>query len=171
MTTKLSNWRSFVVSDKGVMCWPRVAHKALVLESICFISWNTYQRFCFDLFLFGLYELFIVNLYYLFTHVLEIYFPGTEVIATTRMKHWTLSQSSCTALTTGICILLGLCKGTVIGVWKTVGISTGHVSPQCTGTLGYPNLSIFRPTNHKAWCQPFGGHSSCVIICHQAWTV
>ena len=41
----------------------------------------------------------------------------------------TLSQSPCTALTAGICLLLGLCKGTVTGVWKTVGIPTGYVSP------------------------------------------
>ena len=34
-----------------------------------------------------------------------------------------LSQSPCTALTAG------KCKGTVTGVWRTVGIPTGHVSP------------------------------------------
>ena len=40
-----------------------------------------------------------------------------------------LSQSPCTALTAGICLSLRLCKGIVTGVWKTVGIPTGHVSP------------------------------------------
>ena len=59
----------------------------------------------------------------------------------------TLSQSVCTALTTGKCLPLGLCKRTVTGVWKRwefplvtwVHNTMGHRQAQ----------SIFRPTNHK----------------------
>ena len=72
---------------------------------------------------------------------------------------WTLSQSPCTALTAGICLPLGLCKGTVSGIWKTVEISIVHMNPQCNGTWGNPNLSLDQPIT-KAWCQPIRGHVS-----------
>ena len=57
----------------------------------------------------------------------------------------TLSQSPYTALTAGICLPLGLCKGTVSGLWKTVEIPTGHVSSQSTATWGVINLYLDRP--------------------------
>ena len=55
---------------------------------------------------------------------------------------------------------LGLCEGTASGVWKTVGIPSGHVSPWCSGTRGNPNLYLDQPIA-KAWCQPIGGQVSC----------
>ena len=46
--------------------------------------------------------------------------PATVSFVITNVDVKTLSQSRCTAL--------GLYKATVTGVWKTVGIPTGHVS-------------------------------------------
>ena len=45
---------------------------------------------------------------------------------------------------------LKLCKGTVSGLWKMVGIPTGHVSPQCIVTQGNPNLYLDQPIT-KGW--------------------
>ena len=67
----------------------------------------------------------------------------------------TISLSLCTALTADKCLPLGLFKWTVSGVWKTVGIPTGYVSPQFNG--GHP---IYRPTITKRRCQPIWGHVS-----------
>ena len=36
-------------------------------------------------------------------------------------------------------------QGDVTGVWKTVGIPTGHVNPWCNGALGNPNLYLDQP--------------------------
>ena len=54
----------------------------------------------------------------------------------------------------GICPQLGLCKGTVVGLWKTEGISTGHVSPQDTASCPQFSSKIYsyshsRPDNLK----------------------
>ena len=57
------------------------------------------------------------------------------------------------------CLPSGLYKGTVSGVWKTIGIPTDHVSPWCNGALGNPNLYLDQPIT-KGWCQPIGGHGS-----------
>ena len=46
---------------------------------------------------------------------------------------------------------LGLSTGTVTGVWKTVGIPTGHMSSWCNGALGNPNLYLDQPIT-KGWC-------------------
>ena len=56
-------------------------------------------------------------------------------------------------------LLLGHCKGTVAGVWKTVGIPTGHMCPYCNRALGNPNLYLDQPIT-KSRCQPIGGHVS-----------
>ena len=70
--------------------------------------------------------------------------------------HWmaveTLSQSPCTALTAGICLPLGLCKGTVSCLRKMVGIPTAHMSPQYIATEVYLDQPIT-----KGWCQPTRG--------------
>ena len=58
-----------------------------------------------------------------------------------------------------ICLPLRLCKGTVTGVRKLVGIPTGHISAWCNGALGNRNLYLNQPVT-KAWCQPIGGHIS-----------
>ena len=61
----------------------------------------------------------------------------------------TLSQSHYTALTTGICLPPGRCRGTVSGLWKTMEISTGHLSPSMHRMWGIPR-SILRSTNPAA---------------------
>ena len=71
------------------------------------------------------------------------------VLRYTRLFHCPLY----TVLTTGVRILH------VTGVWKTVGIPTGHVSPQCNGALGNTNLYLDQPIA-KAWRQPIAGHVS-----------
>ena len=62
----------------------------------------------------------------------------------------------------GICLPLGLCKGTIRSLWKMVEIPTGHLtclSPQCIMTWGNPNLYLDQPIT-KGWCQPYGHHVS-----------
>ena len=71
----------------------------------------------------------------------------------------TISQSPCTALSAGICLPLGLCKGTVTEVWNTVGIPIGHVRSECSGALSNPNLYLNQLIT-KEWCQPIGSHVS-----------
>ena len=66
-----------------------------------------------------------------------------------------------TVLTAGIYLSLGLyqwCLG-VNGIWKTVEIPTGHVSPQSNGSRGNRNLYLDHPIT-QGWCQPIGGHVS-----------
>ena len=53
----------------------------------------------------------------------------------------TLSQSTWTALTTGIRLSLELCKGTVSGFWKMVEIPTGHMNPQYIVTEEIPTYN------------------------------
>ena len=49
-----------------------------------------------------------------------------------------------TALRAGICLpLRGMCKGTVNGLWKTVGIPTDNASPQCFTNEGNPTWKRF----------------------------
>ena len=62
------------------------------------------------------------------------------------------SQSPCTALKAGICLSLGLCKGTISGIWKMVEIPIGYVSPQCNGTWCNPSLYLDQPITN-GWCQ------------------
>ena len=69
----------------------------------------------------------------------------------------TVSQSPGTALTAGIRLPSGLCKGTVSGLWQPVEIPTSHVSPQSIATRGNPNLYLDQPIT-KGWCQPIRGH-------------
>ena len=79
----------------------------------------------------------------------------------------------CTALTAGICLPLGLCKGIVTGVWKNGGNSHWSREPIMQwGTR--QSLFIFRPTNHKSmmpanWRPVLIPHWQS--YCHQARTV
>ena len=66
----------------------------------------------------------------------------------------------------GICLPLGLCKGTVSGVWKKVEIPTGQVSPKCNGTRGNPNLYLDQPITKKQCLTPHWQS-----YCHQARAV
>ena len=78
-----------------------------------------------------------------------------------------------TALTTGICLPLRMCKGTVTGVWQTSGIPTGHASPWWNGTQGDPNQYLDQPVIKKVMPANW---SPCPMphwqfYCHQAKTV
>ena len=59
----------------------------------------------------------------------------------------TLSQSPCTALTAGICLPLGLYKGTVSGFWKTTETPTHRMTQNALGLRH--SQTIFRSANHK----------------------
>ena len=58
----------------------------------------------------------------------------------------------------GICLPLGLCKGTFSGLWKMVEIPIG---PTIHCNWGNPNLYLNQPLPiTKGWCQPIGSHVS-----------
>ena len=67
----------------------------------------------------------------------------------------------CTALTTGSCLPLGLCKGTVTGVWKRLEFPLVTLAHNAMGTGEFPaqmasnaeNVSIW--WRHHAWYQWF----------------
>ena len=69
----------------------------------------------------------------------------------------TLSQPPYTALTAGIRLPLGLCKGTVSGVWKTVEISIITQNPVESMFLPVC-LQIIQSESRQH--QPMGGHVS-----------
>ena len=78
-------------------------------------------------------------------------------------------MAPCTALTAGICLPLGLCKGTVTRVWNS---QWSHELITQWGTS--QSQSIFRPTNHRSampanWRPCFIPHWQSYY--HQARTV
>ena len=72
----------------------------------------------------------------------------------------TVSQSLCTALTAGICLPLGLCKGTVSSLWKIGGNCQWSCECSIHCNWGYPNL-YSEESITKGWRQPIGSHVSC----------
>ena len=56
-------------------------------------------------------------------------------------------------------LALGLCKGTVGGLCKTMEIPNGYVSPRSIADCGNPNLYLIEPIT-KLWCHPTGVHVS-----------
>ena len=81
---------------------------------------------------------------------LQLWWTPFEHLISTR--HLTLSQSPCAALTAGICLPSGLCKGTVSGACKNDEIPTVHVRPWLPRIQWSlcASQSIFRLANHRA---------------------
>ena len=75
--------------------------------------------------------------------------PFKHLIST---RHMTLSQSPCAALTAGICLPSGLCKGTISGAENKEEIPTVHMRPWLPRIQWSlcASQSIFRLANHRA---------------------
>ena len=74
----------------------------------------------------------------------------------------TLSWSPCTTLKVGVCLLFGLCKGTVSGLCKMMEFPISHVRQQCILTWANPNIYLDQPIT-KCWCRSIGGYVSYPI--------